>query len=47
MPNFDGPQIIGIIGTILIVGLILKDNQGFDNVMNGLNTTLTTLEKAG
>ena len=40
-------KIIGIIGTVLILGLILKDAQGFNTVMSGLNSTITALEKAG
>lgn len=40
-------KIIGIVGTVLILGLILKDASNFGTVMAGLNSTLSTLEKAG
>lgn len=40
-------KVIGIIGTILVLGLILKDASNFNTVMSGLNSTLSTLEKAG
>ena len=40
-------KVIGIIGTVLILGLILKDASNFNTVMSGLNSTLSTLEKAG
>jgi hypothetical protein len=40
-------KIIGIVGAILIIGLILKDASNFNTVMSGLNSTLSTLEKAG
>jgi hypothetical protein len=45
--NLDIMKVIGIIGTVLILGLILKDASQFNTVMSGLNTTLSTLEKAG
>ncbi len=45
--NLDAMKIIGIVGTVLILGLILKDASNFNTVMSGLNSTLTTLEKAG
>lgn len=45
--QIDFMKVIGIIGTVLILGLILKDSSGFDNVMTGLNSTIGQLEKAG
>jgi len=45
--NLDAMKIIGIIGTVLILGLLLKDASGFNTVMSGLNGTIKTLESAG
>jgi hypothetical protein len=45
--QLDAMKIIGIIGTVLILGLILKDSSGFNTVMGALNSTLKTLEAAG
>ncbi len=45
--NIDAMKVIGIIGTVLILGLILKDANNFNTVMKGLNSTLSTLEAAG
>jgi hypothetical protein len=45
--NLDAMKIIGGVFTVLILGLILKDSSGFNAVMSGLNSTISTLEKAG
>ena len=46
--NLDAMKIIGIIGTVLILGLLLKDASNFNTLTSGgINSTLTTLEKAG
>lgn len=45
--NLDVMKVIGIVGTVLILGLILKDASNFNTVMSGLNSTLKTLEAAG
>jgi hypothetical protein len=45
--NLDAMKIIGIIGTVLILGLLLKDASNFNTLTSGVNSTLTTLEKAG
>jgi hypothetical protein len=47
MGTFDLGKVVGLMLGIVFVGVILKDNQGFDNVMKGLNSTLSTLEAAG
>jgi hypothetical protein len=45
--NLDAMKIIGIIGTVLILGLLLKDASNFNTITGAVNSTLTTLEKAG
>jgi hypothetical protein len=47
MGTFDLGKVVGLMLTIVLIGVILKDNSGFDNVMKGLNSTLSTLEAAG
>ena len=38
---------LGIIGTVLIAGLFLKDANQFNTLAGGVNSTLKTLESAG
>jgi hypothetical protein len=45
--NLDVMKVLGIIGTILILGLLLKDASQFNTLASGVNSTLSTLEKAG
>lgn len=45
--NLDIMKVIGIIGTVLILGLLLKDAGNFNTLMTGFNGTLKQLEAAG
>lgn len=45
--QLDALKIIGIIGTVLILGLLLKDANQFNTAVGAVNNTLSTLEKAG
>jgi hypothetical protein len=45
--QIDIGKVLAIVGTVLIVGLLLKDATNFNTVMGGFNSTIGTLEKAG
>lgn len=47
MGTFDLGKVVGIMLAIVLIGVLLKDSSGFDNIMKGLNSTLSTLEAAG
>lgn len=38
---------LGIVGVVLIAGLFLKDASNFNTLASGVNSTISTLEKAG
>lgn len=38
---------LAIVGTVLIAGLFLKDANQFNTLAGGVNSTISTLEKAG
>jgi hypothetical protein len=47
MGTFDLGKVVGIMLAIVLIGVLLKDSAQFDNIMKGLNSTLSTLEAAG
>lgn len=38
---------LAIVGTVLVLGLVLKDANQFNTVASGVNSTIKTLEQAG
>lgn len=45
--NVDALKIIGVIGSVLILGLVLKDYQGFNTDVGSVTNLIGQLEKAG
>lgn len=43
----DVPKILGIVGTLLILALILKDATKFNTAVGAVNSTISTLGSLG
>lgn len=45
--NIDVMKILGIVGTVLVLGLVLKDASQFSMVMGSLDKSVQTLSSVG
>lgn len=45
--NVDVMKLLGIVGTVLVLGLVLKDATQFGTVMGAFDKSISTLSQVG